>query len=145
MVRRVLCVCLGNICRSPTAEAVLRAQASARGLDLMVDSAGTGGWHVGKPPYPPAITAAARRGYDLSPLRARRFTAADFDAFDLILAMDRSNLDDIERLRPAGHSTPVRLFLGDADLPDPYYTGAFDAVLDLVEAGSGVILDQLRQ
>jgi protein-tyrosine phosphatase len=145
MVRRVLCVCLGNICRSPTAEAVLRAQASGRGLDLEVDSAGTGGWHVGKPPHPPAIAAAARRGYDLSALRARRITPADFDAFDVILAMDRANRDDIERLRPAGNRTPVRLFLADGDVPDPYYTGAFDAVLDLVERGAGAILDQLRQ
>ncbi|MGI1660805.1 low molecular weight protein-tyrosine-phosphatase [Palleronia sp. KMU-117] len=145
MVRRVLCVCLGNICRSPTAEAVLRAQAVARGLDLVVDSAGTGGWHVGKPPHPPAVAAAALRGYDLTPLRARRFSRADFDDFDLILAMDRANLDDIERLRPAGHPTPVRLFLDDADVPDPYITGEFDAVLDVVETGAGAILDQLRQ
>jgi protein-tyrosine phosphatase len=78
---RLLCVCLGNICRSPTAEAVLRAMAEARGLSITIDSAGIGGWHVGEPPHVPAIAAAARRGYDLTPLRARRFTPEDFDRF----------------------------------------------------------------
>jgi protein-tyrosine phosphatase len=142
---RLLCVCLGNICRSPTAEAVLRATAAARGLSVTVDSAGTGGWHLGEPPHPPAIAAAAKRGYDLTPLRARRFGPGDFDRFDLILAMDRANLAEIERQRPAGMSTPARLFLPGREVPDPYYTGDYGAVLDLIEAGAGSLLDQLAQ
>ena len=142
---RLLCVCLGNICRSPTAEAVLRTMAEARGLSVTVDSAGTGGWHVGEPPHPPAIAAAARRGYDLTPLRACRFGPEDFGRFDLILAMDRANLAAIERQRPAGVSTPARLFLPGREVPDPYHTGAYHAVLDLIEAGAGSLLDQLAQ
>jgi protein-tyrosine phosphatase len=142
---RLLCVCLGNICRSPTAEAVLRAMAEARGLAVTVDSAGTGGWHVGEPPHPPAVAAAARRGYDLTPLRARRFVPDDFDRFDLILAMDSANLAAIERQRPAGMSTPARLFLPGGEVPDPYHTGQYEAVLDLLEAGAGSLLDQLAQ
>lgn len=140
---RILCVCLGNICRSPTAEAVLRAKGGDR---IEVDSAGTGGWHIGKPPYGPAIAAGASRGYDLTPLRARRFEARDFDEFDLILAMDRQNLADIEALRPPGSVTPVRLFLDyapgteTAEVPDPYFTGDFDGALDLIEAAAEGLL-----
>lgn len=133
---RILCVCLGNICRSPTAEAVLRKMVGDR---HQVDSAGTGDWHLGKPPFGPAIEAGKARGYDLSPLRARQFRAVDFAAFDLILAMDRQNLADIEALRPAGSATPVRLIMeyapqtGPAEVPDPYFTGDFDEALDLIE------------
>lgn len=140
----VLCVCLGNICRSPTAEAVLRALGGDR---IKVDSAGTGGWHIGKPPYGPAIAAGEARGYVLAPLRARRFEGADFHRFDLILAMDRQNLADIEAMRPDGSDTPVRLYLsyagdvGHAEVPDPYYTGDFEAALDLIEAGARGVLD----
>lgn len=88
----VLCVCLGNICRSPSAEAVLRSLGEGR---ITVDSAGTGGWHIGNPPYGPAIAAARDRGYDLSRLRARKFGPEDFDRFDLIVAMDMQNRSDI--------------------------------------------------
>ena len=123
---RVLFVCLGNICRSPAAEGVVRAMAP----HLTLDSAGTGGWHVGDPPYGPMQEAAGQRGYDLSPLRARQFAAADFDAFDLIVAMDRQNRADIERLRPRGNDTPVRLMAAQ-DVPDPYYTRDFDGCLAL--------------
>lgn len=136
---RVLCVCLGNICRSPTAEAVLRSMGGDR---IEVDSAGTGGWHVGKRPHPPAIEAAGRRGYDLTPLRARQISGRDFGDFDLILAMDRQNLADIEKLRPRGDTTPLRLMLDFAEdalcaeVPDPYYTGDFDEALDLIEAAA---------
>ncbi len=150
MTTRILAVCLGNICRSPTAEAVLRAIAAEEGLDLELDSAGTGGWHVGEPPYGPAIQAGAARGYDLSPLRARQVTRADFDRFDLILAMDCANLADLERLRPAGNATPVRLFLsyapetGQDEVPDPYYTRRFDEALDLVEAAAQALVAQLQ-
>ncbi len=126
---RVLFVCLGNICRSPAAEGVMRGLAP----DLTLDSAGTGGWHVGDPPYGPMQAAARGRGIDLSGLRARQFSAADFDAFDLIVAMDAQNLQDIEDLRPAGHPTPVRM-LDAADVPDPYYTRDFEGCLDIVEA-----------
>ena len=141
----VLFVCLGNICRSPTAEGVMRALAP----DWQIDSAGTGGWHAGEPPHPPAIRAAARRGYDLTPLRARQITRADFDRFDRILVMDRANLADVERLRPAGSATPVVRLLdhapevGHRDVPDPYYTGEFDLVLDLVEAACRGLLRDL--
>ncbi len=132
---RILFVCLGNICRSPAAEAVLRAQSDG----LMLDSAGTSDWHLGEPPYAPMIKAAARRGYDMTALRARQFGPADFAAFDLILAMDDSNLIDIEVQRPSGNSTPVRLFTdyapeaGMDHVPDPYYTRDFDGTLDLIE------------
>ena len=139
---RILFVCLGNICRSPTAEGVLRALDPA----LTIDSAGTSDWHIGSPPYSPAIHAAARRGYDLAPLRARQFVADDFCGFDLILAMDGKNLRDIERLRPSGSRTEVRLFLDYAegrqgqDVPDPYYTRDFDGALDLIEfAAKGLL------
>ena len=139
---RLLTVCLGNICRSPAAEAALRALA---GPQVLIDSAGTSGRHDGKPPYPPMIEAAARRGLDLTPLRARSFTAEDFARFDLILAMDRDNRAAIEALRPAGAHTPVRLFLevlpegradGSPDVPDPYYTRDFEGCLDLIETAS---------
>lgn len=117
--------------------------------DWQIDSAGTGGWHAGEPPHPPAIRAAARRGYDLAPLRARQITRADFDRFDRILVMDRANLADVERLRPAGSATPVVRLLdhapevGHRDVPDPYYTGEFDLVLDLVEAACRGLLRDL--
>ncbi len=143
---RVLCVCLGNICRSPTAEAVLRHLGGDR---LEVDSAGTGDWHLGHPPHPPAIAAGRKRGYDLSPLRARQFEVEDFRRFDLILAMDKQNLVDIERLRPNGSETPVRLFLSYApesdvdEVPDPYFTGDFDEALGLIEAAARGLLHNL--
>ena len=137
----VLFVCLGNICRSPTAEAVFRRVAP----EATVDSAGTGGWHIGDPPYGPAIAAAEARGYPMSDLRARQFMSADFDRFDLIIAMDRQNLADIEAQRPDGSDTPVRLMLdhlpeaGMRDVPDPYYTRDFEGALDLVEAACRVL------
>ncbi|MBO9406477.1 low molecular weight phosphotyrosine protein phosphatase [Shimia sp. R9_1] len=131
---KILFVCLGNICRSPTAEGVFRSFAP----EVDADSAGTGGWHVGEPPYGPMQTAAKARGYDLSDLRARQFDVADFSRFDLIIAMDGDNLANIERLRPAGNETPVRLFTDYEDsgadaVPDPYYTRDFDGALDLIE------------
>ncbi|HHC29959.1 MAG TPA: low molecular weight phosphotyrosine protein phosphatase [Rhodobacterales bacterium] len=136
MTRSILFVCLGNICRSPTAEGVLRSLA---GEALTVDSAGTGSWHVGEPPCPPMIEAAARRGVDISGLRARQMNRADFARFDLIIGMDDANIADIERLRPAGDSTPVRLFTdyapetGAREIPDAYYTHDYEGALDLIE------------
>lgn len=134
---RVLFICLGNICRSPAAEGVFRVMA---GDSHRIDSAGTGDWHLGEPPYGPMRQAAQVRGIDLSDLRARQFERADFDRFDLILAMDDQNLADIEHLRPTGNATPVRLFTdyapatGLSEVPDPYYTRDFDGALDLIEA-----------
>lgn len=131
---KVLFVCLGNICRSPSAEGVFRGMS-----EVETDSAGTAGWHVGKPPYGPMQEAAKRRGYDFSDLRARQFVAADFDHFDLIIGMDATNLADIETLRPLGNDTPVRCFTdyapqsGMQEVPDPYYTRDFDGALDLIE------------
>ena len=101
---RVLFVCLGNICRSPAAEGVMRALADRAGADLTLDSAGTSDWHIGDAPYGPMQAAAERRGYDLAPLRARQAVAADFDRFDLIVAMDAKNRADLEALRPAGNN-----------------------------------------
>src|SRR5579863_8582892 len=128
---RVLFVCLGNICRSPTAEAVFRAIAAreARDLEVDADSAGTAGYHVGAPPDARSQQAARRRGYDLSALRARLVAPGDFERFDLILAMDRENLSVLRRRAPREFHDRIRLFLefapqaGTAEVPDPYYGG----------------------
>ena len=139
---RVLFVCLGNNCRSPTAEGVLRAMAP----HLEVDSAGTGDWHAGKPPYRSAIQAASARGYDLTKQRARQVRSRDFEDFDLILAMDKSNLSVQMRLKPQNSRAEVRLFLdfapnaGRSDVPDPYYTRDFEGALDLIECASRGLL-----
>jgi protein-tyrosine phosphatase len=133
-------VCLGNICRSPTAEAVLRAKLEAAGLTqrVSVDSAGTGNWHIGSPPDERSQRHAAKRGYDLSALRGRQVAEDDFHRFDLILAMDQDNLADLQRFAPHGASrAEVRLF-ASTEVPDPYTGGAagFEHVLDLVESAS---------
>jgi len=134
IARKILFVCLGNICRSPTAEAVFRSLATG----AEVDSAGTSGWHINDPPYAPMQKAALARGYDMSDLRARGFVAEDFDRFDLIIGMDDKNLSNIEALRPTGNATPVHLFTdyapgsGMDHIPDPYYTRDFDGTLDLI-------------
>lgn len=113
---------------------------SLAGDGLILDSAGTGNWHVGDPPCPPMIAAAARRGHDISGLRARQMSAADFDRFDLIIGMDAQNIADMERLRPAGNATPVRRFTdyapdtGADHIPDAYYTRDYDGAFDLIEA-----------
>ena len=146
---RVLFVCLGNICRSPAAEAVFRDIAAASGLEVATDSAGTANWNIGEPPYAPMVHATAARGYDLSNLRARQFERGDFSGFDLIIGMDAENIRNIERLRPAASKTPVARFLdyapqaGTLDVPDPYYTRDFDAALDLIEAASHGLLASL--
>ncbi|MEM9971036.1 MAG: low molecular weight protein-tyrosine-phosphatase [Pseudomonadota bacterium] len=143
---RILAVCLGNICRSPTAEAVLRAQVPG----AEIDSAGTSNWHIGDAPYPPAVEAAAARGYDLTPLRARQVTAEDFHRFDLILAMDAKNLSDLQAMRPSGARAEVRLMLsyapvaGQTDVPDPYYTRDFEGALDLIEAAADGLKNALQ-
>ncbi len=145
---RVLMVCLGNICRSPTAEAVLRQRLAVAGLadQVEVDSAGTGGWHVGAPPDSRAQQHALRRGFDLSRLRARRVVDADFDRFHVMLAMDHDNLAELRRLQPPGSPAVIRLF-ADTPVPDPYQGGsqAFEAVLDLVERASDAFVAALRE
>ena len=143
MRHKVLFVCTGNICRSPTAEGVARALSAQRGVEHLYefDSAGTHGNHVGKPPDPRAVAAAMRRGYDLAPLRARRVTEFDFVRFDYLLAMDSQHLEFLQHACPPEHRKKLGLFLNfsesfDLDeVPDPYYGGAqgFEHVLDLVE------------
>ena len=133
--RRVLLVCMGNICRSPTAEAVLRTHARKAGLAIEFDSAGTENYHIGDPPDLRSIRHAQARGYDLSALRARQVHADDFHSFDLILAADELNLRELRRRCPPEQHARLRLFLEDVALPDPYYgeSDDFEKVLDLVE------------
>jgi len=137
---RIVFVCLGNICRSPAAEGVMQQLAPS----LTLDSAGTGGWHVGDAPYGPMQEAAKARSIDMSQLRARQFKASDFENFDLIVAMDRQNQRDIERLRPAGNQTKVQLFM-EQDVPDPYYTRDFDAALDIIQQGAVSLLARISR
>ncbi len=147
---RVLFVCLGNICRSPSAEGVVRVKAGLRGVNLDLDSAGTGAYHVGEPPYGPMQSAAIARGYDLSGLRARQVVRADFARFDLIVAMDAANFAHLEGMRPEG-GAEVRLFTdyapgcGTDEVPDPYYTRDFDGTLDLIERCAEGLLDSLSR
>ena len=151
---QVLCVCLGNICRSPTAEAVLRARAEKAGLGqvLRVDSAGTSAFHVNEPPDKRARAKALERGYDLSDIRARRFSATDFQVFDYILAMDASNQAELLNQCPGSERHKVELFMRyhpDSDLdqvPDPYFGGedGFERVLDLIEAASDGFIKHLQ-
>jgi protein-tyrosine phosphatase len=152
---RVLFVCMGNICRSPTAEGLFRTMVVREGLEdrIEADSAGTHGYHIGSPPDPRSIAAAKARGYDLEPLRARRVHAADFEAFDLVLAMDSENETALQRLCPADRRNRLRLFLDFArdtktrEVPDPYYGGpkGFEHVLDLAEAGNRGLIAFIRQ
>lgn len=140
---RLLFVCLGNICRSPMAEVVLRHVFAERGLDVEVDSAGTGGWHVGEPMDPRALATLAEHGYDGSGHRARQFDPAWFAERDLVLAMDRHNLQTLLRMAPPG--ADVRLLRSfdpaapeGAEVPDPYYGGreGFVEVLRMIEAAA---------
>jgi protein-tyrosine phosphatase len=150
MTTKVLFVCLGNICRSPTAEGVFRRLVERAGMaeQIVIDSAGTAAWHIGKAPDARATAAAALRGYDLSDLRGRQVSAADFVAFDYILAMDEANLANLLEECPPEYRAKVRLFLSFSrrwqgqEVPDPYYGGTdgFDHVLDMVEdAAEGVL------
>lgn len=148
----VLFVCLGNICRSPMAEGVFRRKVEDAGLLPMIriDSAGTGDWHVGEEPDRRAIAMAARHGIDITGLRARRVRPDDFETFEHILAMDRSNLAVLRRMAPAGGARP-RLFLdyarhpGTGEVPDPYMDGGFETALRLIEDGAAGLLRALRR
>lgn len=149
----VLFVCMGNICRSPTAEIVFRDRAKRAGLldQLSIDSAGIGDWHVGQPPDDRAIVHARRRGYDLSELRARQVTRDDFARFRWILAMDRRNLRALEVLKPDSYEGHLCLFLdlaphlGVREVPDPYFGAAdgFETVLELTERASEALLERI--
>ena len=162
----VLFVCLGNICRSPTAHGVFQHKVEQAGLaqNIAVDSCGTGAWHAGESPDAHATQAASVRGYDLSSQRARQLQAEDFAQFDYILVMDGNNLSDINALKPAAHQGVVDLMLRystlassasteaqtshqDFDVPDPYYGGVngFDQVLDMIEQASVSLLEAIRQ
>ncbi len=155
MTVKVLFVCLGNICRSPTAHGVFQDLVSKAGLQhkIEIDSAGTGEWHIGKPPDKRAMEAASKRGYDLSPLRARQFKAEDLQQFDYVLAMDQENLQNMlaaKQATPRGH---VGLFLEFdknseyTEVPDPFYGGnkGFERVLDLIESASRGLLDHIQK
>jgi protein-tyrosine phosphatase len=150
---RVLFVCMGNICRSPTAEGVFRRLAAERAQELFVeaDSAGTHDYHVGDPPDRRAIAAAARRGIDIRHRRARSIEERDFERFDLILAMDRENLSVLQNRAPTEYRARIALMMDYApdaytrEVPDPYYGSAngFEEVLDLVEQASAGLIDKL--
>ncbi|AKV10200.1 MULTISPECIES: low molecular weight protein-tyrosine-phosphatase [Pseudomonas] len=150
---RVLFVCLGNICRSPTAEGVLRHKLREAGLadQVEVASAGTGDWHVGRAPDQRSQAAAKLRGYDLSMQRAQQVTRADFATYDLILAMDHSNLHNLKSMQPAKGKAELDLFLrryqSDVDeVPDPYHDGdqGFEYVLDLIERATDLLVIELK-
>jgi protein-tyrosine phosphatase len=154
MTHRVLFVCLGNICRSPLAEAAFRVEAARIGLAAEADSAGTGGWHRGEPPDRRAIAAAGRNGVDISDLRARQVWSDDFELFDHILALDGDNLADLEALRPAGSRARLSLLLdhvpgreGEA-VVDPYYGGDRDFDItwrDVTEGARALALELQRE
>ena len=154
----VLFVCLGNICRSPTAHGVFQfmVDKQALGHKINVDSAGTGDWHLGRGPDTRALQHAAQRGYDMNDLRARLVTAEDFYQFDYILAMDRQNFNNLRAIQPQNTDCDLRLFLDFSqnpefseyqEVPDPYYGGdsGFNLVLDLVEDASVGLLEHIKQ
>lgn len=152
---KVLFVCMGNICRSPTAEAVFRHYVENAGLDevIQIDSAGTHDYHIGSPPDPRTQHVAMQRGYDMSGLRGRQVVSEDFNHFDYVLAMDQGNLSILQRLMPHGSATRANLFLeyarhhAEREVPDPYYGGAdgFERVLDMVEDAAEGLLQHIRQ
>ncbi|WP_394424883.1 low molecular weight protein-tyrosine-phosphatase [Vreelandella stevensii] len=153
-MKRVLFVCLGNICRSPTAEGVFQQAVVRAGLDdrVTIDSCGVGDWHVGKAPDPRSQAAARQRGIEIGHLRARQLKVSDFHEFDYVLGMDRENLAAMRALQPANSQAQVGLLLDYAglpqsDVPDPYYGGddGFEQVLYLIERASQGLLDELQR
>lgn len=155
-MKKVLFVCMGNICRSPTAEGIFRNVLESYGLSekVMVDSAGTHAYHIGNPPDPRAQETALRRGVDLSRLRARKVAVEDFQVFDYILAMDRENLHHLQQICPQEAERKLKLFLeyapdcNELEVPDPYYGGinGFERVYDMIEAAStGLAKDILNR
>ncbi|EPI4956419.1 TPA: low molecular weight protein-tyrosine-phosphatase [Vibrio parahaemolyticus] len=149
-MKRILVVCMGNICRSPTGEAVLRAKAEELGVDVDIDSAGTIGYHTGNTPDSRALAAGKQRGYSFKGMRARQVSVQDFEDFDLVLAADKANLADLLDICPAEHRHKVSLFLSHSnssydEIPDPYYGGddGFELVLDLIEEASVAVLQKL--
>jgi protein-tyrosine phosphatase len=152
---RVLFVCMGNICRSPTAQGVFEHVVESHGLSsrIQIDSAGTHAYHVGEPPDKRAMQAARKRGIELGTQRARRVSLADFGEFDYVLAMDRDNYEDLMALCPPDHRAKLHLFLKFAaesdedEVPDPYYGGltGFERVLDLIEQAAEGLLAEIRQ
>ncbi len=152
---KVLFVCMGNICRSPTAESVFRQQVEQAGLarHIEIDSAGTHAYHIGKPPDGRAQQAGAKRGYDMAQLRGRRVSERDFAEFDYVLAMDMDNLSILQSQCPEQHAHKLGLFMEHArnfverEVPDPYYGGpaGFEQVLDMVEDASSGLLEHIRR
>jgi protein-tyrosine phosphatase len=151
----VLFVCMGNICRSPTAEAVFRHYVESAGLSesILIDSAGTHDYHIGHAPDSRSQRAAEQRGYDMSSLRGRQVERADFERFDYVLAMDKANLAIVQYLAPRGCKKHISLFLdftrhgSECEVPDPYFGGdqGFERVLDLIEDASQSLLQHIRQ
>lgn len=152
---KILFVCMGNICRSPTAEAVLNHQLNQLNLtqQFQVDSAGTHRYHIGHAPDVRAIQAGRERGYQLEDLVARQITEQDFEVFDYIVAMDRANVNDIASICPSHYRSKISLLLEHIqpkqsilEVPDPYYGGesGFQKVIDLIESGTAALLDKLR-
>ena len=150
---KVLFVCMGNICRSPTAHGVFEAKVEAQGLaaSIQTDSAGTHSYHVGGPPDPRSQAAAHARGVDLTSLRARRFETSDFIEFDYLIAMDRGNLADMIAIKPGEECAAVKLMLEysgkfeQQEVPDPYYgDGGFDLVFDMIDDATSGLLGEIR-
>ena len=152
MNKSILFVCMGNICRSPSAEAVFRHKANAAGLSLEIDSAGTIAYHQGNPPDSRSLKAGVARGYDFSDLKARKVKSSDFEHYDLILAMDNDNVHNLKKMAEPEYHYKIKLFLeygqefSETEVPDPYYggSGGFELVLDLIEDASDGLIASLK-
>ena len=149
---KILFVCLGNICRSPTAEAVFKQRALQAGLKVMIESAGTSGWHIGEPPDPRAVEHGEKQGYDFTGMTGQKVSKNDFSRFEYILAMDSENLSNLRSICPNGYSGHLSRFLDfapnldDKNVPDPYYGGTdgFEQVIDLIERASDGLIAHLK-
>ncbi|MEI5637608.1 MULTISPECIES: low molecular weight protein-tyrosine-phosphatase [unclassified Pseudoalteromonas] len=150
-INAILVVCMGNICRSPTMEAILKKRLAEAGLDVRVESAGTISYHQGNPPDPRSVAAGTARGYDFSAMQAQPVKPSDFAEFDLVLCADNANYQDLVAQCPAHYQHKIQMFLdygeaAQAEVPDPYYGGenGFELVLDLIEDACDVIIDKIR-